>query len=86
MHIVLINPSNGKIEFAQIFDTHMNKDSMDVFMEKRLPLGFIVIAACKDECSTRLSRDSKKWFEYIGSKLIKNVKYRLGFCFIGVVG
>ena len=43
-------------------------------------------AACKDDCTTKLSKRGISWFETLGSKELKNLEYRCGFAFIGVVG
>ena len=50
------------------------------------PKGYLVLAACKDECSTNLSLKAKEWFKSMGSTDIEVVGYRCGYAFIGVVG
>ena len=51
-----------------------------------IPDGHIVVAACKDDCVTKLSEKGKLWFENMGSKDILKLKYRCGFAFIGIFG
>ena len=48
--------------------------------------GWIVAAACKDECTRHLPLKGKTWFQRMGSKEIANLKFRQGFAFIGVYG
>ena len=88
LHLVLINPENGEVEFAQVFDTYRDNQSLANFIlqAKRIPRGRIVIAACKDDCATKLAWNSRKWFADMGSEEIWNLEYRQGFAFIGVKG
>ena len=56
LHIVILNPSKGTIEFAMVFDTYESSDSFEEFISgKNFPKGSIIIAACKDECTSNLS-------------------------------
>lgn len=90
LHIAIINPYNGAVDHAQVFDTYTSSEEFDDFI--CLPLvegiseGFIVVAACKDDCFSKLSDKAKQWFEQMGSKEIRNLEYRQGFSFIGVAG
>ena len=84
LHIVVINPSTGKVESANIFDTYKSSFGLDAFIGKGVPDGYIVCAACKDECTMKLSHNCKKWFASMGSREIFNVRYRQSFAFIGV--
>ena len=89
LHIVLVNPSDGKVEMAQVFDTYKTSETLEVFiggMPALLRDGMIVIAACKDDCVMNLSVKAKSWFASMGSKEIGDLEYRQSFAFIGVVG
>lgn len=55
MHIVVINKLSGKVEIAKVFDTSENSERFDAFVERGIPNGFIVVAACKDDCVKKLS-------------------------------
>lgn len=44
------------------------------------------MAACKDECSAKLSDFGKRWFKNMGSKEIEKLEYRQGFAFIASGG
>lgn len=70
LHIVLINPSNGKIDKAKIFDTYTTSIHFDAFTRLDFPDGYIVVAACKDDCVSNLSENGKQWFESMGSTQI----------------
>ena len=58
---MVINPSSGKIVSARAFDTYKSS-AIDKFISKDIPEGNIVVAACKDECSTKMSKTLKLWF------------------------
>ena len=60
---------------------------MDSFINsKRIPVGYIVVAACMDDCAANLSHTARQWFADMGSKEIENLRYRQGFAFIGIRG
>lgn len=87
LHVICINPSNGEIPFSRAFDTSETSEYFEKFIDDvGVPKGFIVAAACQDDCVTKLSEIVKKWFEKMGSTEIRNVKYRHGFAFIGKIG
>ena len=86
LHIVLVSLLNKKIIFAKVFDTYKSSVDFDKFIQYEVPDGHIVVAACKDDCVTKLSENGKLWFENMGSKDIRNLKYRCGFAFIGISG
>ena len=60
--MIIINRYNGKVESANVFDTYKNGNFFDAFIQTPVPKGSIVVAACKDECSTNLSDSAKQWF------------------------
>ena len=41
---------NGRVEVARSFDTYKSSKSLDNFIARVIPNGYIVVAACKDEC------------------------------------
>ena len=94
LHIVVINPFNGKIEFTKVFDTYKSSVGFDTFVkeashvsyENHVPDGYIVAAACSDECTQSLSSEGKAWFREMGSTLIDLLEYRDAFAFIAVKG
>lgn len=86
LHIVVVNPFDYKIESAKVFDTYKSSVELEKFIEKAIPTGHIVVAACKDDCAKGLSWSGRKWFINMGSKEIVKLKYREGFVFIGKIG
>ena len=71
LHIVIIDPSRGNILSAKAFDTYKSQKSSSAiaeFINTAIPEGHIVVAACKDECSKKMSGKVKWWFENMGSK------------------
>ena len=67
LSIVVFHPSNGKVLVAQVFLIGSNLDLFDTFIERDLPDGSIVAAACNNECIMNLSERAKQWFLSIGS-------------------
>ena len=50
VHIVIINPKNGVVEQARIFDTYRSSQRFEDFISKwGRTEGYIVAAACKDD-------------------------------------
>ena len=68
MYVVIIDPTDGSVEYTKVFDTYKSSSRFDKFTKRKLPKGYIVVAACKDECSTKLSEKIFTWFERMGSK------------------
>ena len=67
LHVALINPHDGEVSWAQVFDTYKESTKLDAFIKTYIPEGYIIVAACKDDCVTELSEEAKKWFEDMGS-------------------
>ena len=88
LHVALINQATGTVLHTQIFDTYKTSTNFSKFiMTHEIPLGCIVAAACKDECVSKLTLKSKKWFStMLGSKEIWRLGYRQGFAIIGIFG
>ena len=57
-----------------------------MLQNENIKKGFIVVAACKDDCVIHLSDQIKNYFARMGSKEIYNLSYRGSFAFIGVYG
>ena len=87
LHIVVINTFSGKVETAKVFDTYKSSASLEYFISRMsYPKGYLVIAVCKDECTTNLSLKVIEWFKSMGATAIEQLGYRCGYAFIGVVG
>ena len=86
LHIVVINPDNGKVDTKQVFDTHKSPTKFDEFIDTKLPDGHIVAAACQDDCVTALSEKGKAWFAAMGSDEMRTLGLRESFAFVGFSG
>ena len=86
MHIVLINPYTGEVDASKTFDTNKTSEPLDTFIGGHIPEGYIVAAASQDDCFKKLSEKAIRWFEKMGSKEIRKLKYRDSFAFTGVIG
>ena len=86
LHIAIFNPFNGVVVKARAFDTYKTSVDLDGFIHAGIPEGYIVVAACMDECSTNLSKAAVAWFKGMGSREILNLGYRESFTFIGISG
>ena len=84
LHVVLINNTNGIVEAAKSFDTYEHSRVINAFITNDIPDGWIVCAACKDECIMNLSKKAKDWLVKMGSKEIYQTRQGCGFAFIGV--
>ena len=74
LHLVIINPNNGKVETAKVFDTYESSEDFDEFCQNSgIPDGHIVVAACKEECVINLSEQAMDWFEDLGSTAMRKV-------------
>ena len=85
LHVAQLDPTNGKVIMARVFDTHSTSQGLEAFI-KTVPVGHIVVAACKDECASNLSQTARQWFVSMGSQEISRLQYREGFVFIGTNG
>ena len=86
MHLVIIDPKTGQVEAAKAFDTYETSLELDKFISNSIPDGRIVVAACKDDCTRRLSEKGFEFLEGLGSQEIRKLTYRDGFALIGTHG
>lgn len=59
LHIVVVDPSNGEVQFGKVFDTYKSSHELDSFISSPIDDGHIVVAACRDDCVTNLSSQAK---------------------------
>lgn len=70
-----------------VFDTYKSSKEFERLIEKfDFPKGFVVAAACKDDCMTQLSDKCKQWFGDMGSKDVWELEYQCAFAFVGLIG
>ena len=72
-----MNPISGFVEWTGVFDTYKSSEAFEWFIENSdIADGYIIIAACKDDCSNNLSLLSRQWFKTMGSTEIENIGFR----------
>lgn len=89
LHIVVINKVNGDILCKKVFDVKISFEELDNFIKNigmKLQDGSIIVAACKNECTNKMSMDAKIWFGDIGAREIWKKGHGKGFVFIGTIG
>ena len=86
LHLVIIDPTNGKVKSSQVFDTHKSSELLEDFINTTIPEGHIVVAACKEDCFEKLSPKVIKWFADMGSEEIGKLESSSSWAFIGKMG
>ncbi|KAM5179400.1 protein FAM3B [Mantella aurantiaca] len=86
-NFVIVNPDTLKVTDTKTFDMYEGDfaGAMIDFINK-IPNKFLVLVASHDDASTKLNEEAKKAFESLGSKEIRNIKFRSGFVFITIKG
>ena len=87
MHIVMINPDNCKVVFAEVFDTYKSSKEFEWWKnDVDVPDGTIIAGACSDDCVKCMTDAVKYFFRFLGSKIIFNIEYQQSYAFIAVAG
>ncbi|NWU45319.1 FAM3B protein, partial [Hylia prasina] len=73
-----------RITSCVIDSTDHSREMMDFI--RNAPQGTLILMATHDDGSTRLKSDAKKLIEELGSKEIKNIKFRSSWVFITAKG
>ena len=56
LHIIVMSPTTGEVDFAAVFDTYKSSEDFDMFIrDTNIEKGSLVVAACKDDCISALS-------------------------------
>ncbi|XP_040194913.1 protein FAM3B [Rana temporaria] len=86
-NFVIINPNTLKVIDTKTFDMYEGDftGQMVEFMNK-IPDKSIVMVASYDDVNTKLNDAAKKAFEDLGSKEIRNLKFRSGFVYLAIKG
>lgn len=87
INIAVVNHETMKVTETQSFDMYQGDYSgpMIEFINK-VPNGNIIFVASFDDAATKLTDAAKKVFEDLGSKEIRNVKFRSQWVFLAVKG
>lgn len=87
LHVAVIRPSDGQVVSAKAFDTSASSTGLEDFISNaEIPEGYIIAAACMDDCASNLSETAKVWFANMGSTEILKLEPRQPYAFIGVSG
>jgi hypothetical protein len=89
INVVALDFETHKVIFTGKYDTYADPKANDRLVadfKEKLPQFCIVVAGVKDEASNKLSKEVKGLFRELGSKNLKNLKFREGWAFIGVRG
>ena len=85
--INLVVMVGGEIK-SRSYDTYGGKKHSDRLVKdlKEIPEGAVIIAAVRDEASRKLTPALKAAFAELGSKEIKNLRFREGWIFVAAKG
>ncbi|KAM3934310.1 protein FAM3B [Leptodactylus fuscus] len=85
INIAVINHETMKLTETKSFDMYEGDFSgpMVDFINK-IPSGFIILVASFDDAYTKLSEAAKKTFEELGSKEVRNLRFRSQWVFLAI--
>ncbi|XP_009471853.1 PREDICTED: protein FAM3B [Nipponia nippon] len=87
INIAIVNYKTGKVTSAKFFDMWEGDHSGEmVTFIKNAPEGSLLLMVTHDDGSTRLKNDAKNLVEGLGSKEIRNMKFRSSWAFIAAKG
>lgn len=88
MNIVVLAGQNHEVMFSHTYDTFASAKASEQIVEDEaaVPVGSVIIVACKDECSRKLSQGVKDILIAMGAKEINQLGYRQGYIFMGIKG
>ncbi|XP_064561765.1 protein FAM3B isoform X1 [Zonotrichia leucophrys gambelii] len=87
INIAIVNYKTGKListKFFEMWGRDHSGEMMDFI--RKAPEGTLLLMATHDDGSTRLKDDAKKIVEELGSREIKNIKFRSSWVFIAAKG
>ncbi|KAL9866858.1 protein FAM3B isoform 2-T3 [Geothlypis trichas] len=85
--IAIVNYETGKLMSIKFFEMWAKDHSSEmVDFIRKAPEGTVLLMATQDDGSTRLKDYAKKLVEELGSKEIKNIKFRSSWVFIAAKG
>ncbi|KAM3677474.1 protein FAM3B isoform X1 [Ammospiza nelsoni] len=85
--IAIVNYKTGKLISTKFFEMWARDHSGEMMdFIRKAPEGTLLLMATQDDGSTRLKDGAKKLVEELGSKEIKNIKFRSSWVFIAAKG
>ncbi|XP_045414309.1 protein FAM3B [Lemur catta] len=87
INIAIVNYATGKVAATRSFDMHEGDNSgpMTEFIQSAPPKSLLLMVT-HDDGSTRLKDDAKNAIEALGSKEIRNMRFRSSWVFIAAKG
>ncbi|XP_043854772.1 protein FAM3B isoform X2 [Dromiciops gliroides] len=87
INIAIVNYKTGKLIHTQYFDMYEGDNSgpLTQFI-KNAPQKSLILMVTHDDGSSRLQNDAKNAIEDLGSKEIKNIRFRSSWVFLGGKG
>nr|XP_010956652.1 protein FAM3B [Camelus bactrianus] len=87
IYIAIVNYMTGKVIATQLFDMYEGDNSgpMARFIQSA-PSQSLLFMVTQDEGSSRLKEDAKKAIEALGSKEIRNMRFRSSWVFLAAKG
>uniref|UniRef100_A0A8C5XDU7 FAM3 metabolism regulating signaling molecule B n=1 Tax=Microcebus murinus TaxID=30608 RepID=A0A8C5XDU7_MICMU len=87
INIAIVNYVTGKVIATQCFDMYEGDNSgpMTRFIQSAPPKSLLLMVT-HDDGSTRLTEDAKKAIEALGSKEIRNMRFRSSWVFLAAKG
>uniref|UniRef100_A0A8C6ATF8 FAM3 metabolism regulating signaling molecule B n=1 Tax=Monodon monoceros TaxID=40151 RepID=A0A8C6ATF8_MONMO len=87
INIAIVNYVTGKVLATQYFDMYKGDNSgpMTNFIQSA-PSNSLLFMVTHDDGSSRLKEDAKKAIEALGSKEIRNIRFRSSWVFLGAKG
>jgi hypothetical protein len=84
LNVLVLSGEDGTIVESASFDTHISKEESEDFARliETLEPGSVVVVAAKDDCSEQLTEAARLACESLGSKQVRNIKYRSGWCLV----
>ncbi|XP_009073531.1 PREDICTED: protein FAM3B, partial [Acanthisitta chloris] len=87
INIAIVNYRTGKVASTKFFDMWTGEHSGEMMdFIRNAPEGTLLLMATHDDGSTLLKNEAKNLIEELGSKEIKNIKFRSSWVFIAAKG
>ncbi|XP_063249235.1 protein FAM3B isoform X2 [Prinia subflava] len=87
INIAIVNYKTGKLRATNFFEMWTGDHSQQMMdFIRRAPPGSLILMATHDDGSSRLKNEAKILVEELGSKEIKNIKFRSSWVFLAAKG
>lgn len=88
INVAVLAGQNHEAIFVKTYDTFGSEKASEQLAADlaTVPLGSVIVAAVRDEASSKLTQSVKDFFSNMGSKEINQLQYRDGWLFLGIKG